>query len=283
MSEQIIQGGSIPLRKLMIVLSMLFVFGVLVACSNSDSGNGESGGSTGDEKQIVMKIGHTMVDNSTRNAGAEKIKEYVEEKSEGRIKVDIYPNSQLGSSKEQVEGVQTGSIEMAIFPSTSVADFQPIFTMMDIPFLIPTEQEKILKLYETDAFKELMATGDDVGIKVLATWYEGLGTIASKESIETPDDFKKLKFRIIGGEISHEHYASLGADIDVIAFNEVYTSLQTGRINTIDIPIHQLYDNKFYEVVENVTKTSHWSLHDFVMVNKDWFDSLPADLQEVIT
>lgn len=193
------------MKKLIIFMLALTTMLILSACSDENSDEN----SDSNDEEIVLKIGHTMIEDSTRNAGAEKMKEYIDEHSDGRIKVEIYPNSQLGSSKEQIEGVQTGSIEMAIFPSTSATDFQPIFTLMDIPFLMPTEIDKNVELYETEAFNDFMATGDDVGLKVLSSWFEGFGTIASKEAVTKPDDFNNLNFRIIGGDISREHYETL--------------------------------------------------------------------------
>lgn len=261
-------------KKIIIFILSISVISLLASCASTNNAN--------DKESITMKIGHTMVDDSTRNEGAEKIKEYVEKESDGKIKVEIYPNSQLGNSKEQVEGVQTGSIEMVIFPSTSVTDFQPLFSLMDVPFLLPTDKDEVAELYKTDSFRDFMDLGDEVGIKVLYPWFEGFGTIASKKKVTTPDDIKGLKMRIIGGDISDAHYAKLGAKIDTIAFNEVYTSLQTGRIDTIDIPPHQLYDNKFYEVVDNVVQTNHWALHDFVMVNQGWYEGLSSEFQDII-
>ncbi|MEA5025296.1 C4-dicarboxylate-binding periplasmic protein DctP [bioreactor metagenome] len=262
---------------LTLALSLTFT-----GCASKTNNNGDSAKAGSTEKQIVMKIGHTQIEQSPRHAVSLKIKEYVEKESNGRIAVQIYPNSQLGNSKEQVEGLQTGSIEMVVFPTTSVTDFQPIFTLPDIPYLFPTDQEKLLKLYKSDAFKTFMAAGDDKGFKALATLFEGYATISSKIPVTEASQLKDMKLRIIGSNIAKTYYTNLGVPPNVIAFSEVYTSLQTGRINSLDIPISQMYENKFYEVCENMTETKHFALTSLVMVNKSWYDALPGDLQKII-
>lgn len=255
----------------------------LTGCASKTNSGGDSSNAGSSEKQIVMKIGHTQIEQSPRHAVSLKFKEYVEKESNGRIAVQIYPNSQLGNSKEQVEGLQTGSIEMVVFPTTSVTDFQPIFTLPDIPYLFPTDQQKLLELYKTDEFKAFMATGDEKGFKALATLFEGYSTISSKDPVTEADQLKDMKLRIIGSNIAKTYYTNLGVPPNVIAFSEVYTSLQTGRINSLDIPISQMYENKFYEVCENMTETKHFALTSFIMVNKNWYDALPEDLQKIIT
>jgi len=259
---------------LILILSLVFT-----GCTPSTPGDA---GKAPAEKPIVMKIGHTQIEQSPRHAVSLKIKEYIEKESNGRIEVQIYPNSQLGSSKEQTEGLQTGSIEMVIFPTTSVTDFQPIFTLPDIPYFFPTEQDKLLKLYQTDAFKAFMAAGDEKGFKVLAPLFEGYGTISSKNPVTEASQLADMKLRVIGGSIAKAYYTNLGVPPSVIAFGEVYTSLQTGRINSLDIPISQMYENKFYEVCQNITETRHFALTSLVMVNKKWYDGIPADLQKII-
>lgn len=268
------------MKKGMGLILVLILCLALTGCSNAGSSGDKAGAPT--EKPIIMKLGHTQIEQSPRHAVALKIKEYVEKESNGRIEVQIYPNSQLGSSKEQTEGLQTGSIEMVIFPTTSVTDFQPIFTLPDIPYLFPTDQAKLLKLYNTDAFKSFMAAGDEKGLKVLAPLFEGYSTISSKDAVTKADQIPAMKLRVIGGILAKKYYTNLGAPPSVIAFGEVYTSLQTGRINSLDIPISQMYENKFYEVCQNMTETKHFALTGLVMANKGWYDSLPADLQKVI-
>jgi len=269
--------------RLMLVLFLVLSV-ALTGCSGSNEGSGKQDAGKQDvsEKPIIMKIGHTQIDQSPRNAVALKIKDYVEKESNGRITVQIYPNSQLGSSKEQVEGLQTGSIEMVIFPTTSVTDFQPLFTLLDIPYLVPTDQEKLIKLYQTDAFKRFMEAGSNKGFIALAPLFEGYSTISCKTPVTEPSDLQGMKLRIIGSQIASNYYTNLGVPPNVIAFSEVYTALQTGRINALDIPISQMYENKFYEVCQNITETRHFALTSLILVNKNWYESLPEDLQQII-
>lgn len=265
-----------------IILALILVVSLVFTGCASQPSTGDSGNAGKDVKPIIMKIGHTQVEQSPRHAVSLKMKEYIEKESNGRIEVQIYPTSQLGSSKEQVEGLQTGSIEMVIFPTTSVTDFQPIFTLPDIPYLFPTELNKLLELYKTDAFKAFMASGDEKGFKVLAPMFEGYSTISSKEPVTKASQIPDMKLRVIGGALAKLYYTNLGAPPSVIAFSEVYTSLQTGRINSLDIPISQMYENKFYEVCENMTETKHFALTSLIMVNKNWYDGIPEDLQKII-
>ncbi|MCP8615262.1 TRAP transporter substrate-binding protein [Salirhabdus salicampi] len=252
----------------------------LVACANDSSGSNGSGG--GDGETIVMKLSHVGAPGSPRDLGAKKFKEVVESETNGNVKVEIYPASQLGGQREQVEGVQFGDIEMVVVPTAYLGGTQPLITLLDTPFFLPEDKDKLLELYKTDAFKDILATTEDVGIKTLGLWHTAYKHFSANKPLLTPDDFNGLKFRVMASPILIEQDKALGVTPITMDFSETYSALQSGAIDGQENPIVTSFDMKFHEVQTDFTLTSHGVLDQMVMVNKNWYEELSEDIQAAI-
>ena len=228
---------------------------------------------------IVIKFSHVVAVDTPKGEAAEYFKKLAEERTKGAVKVEVYPNSQLYKDKEEMEALQMGSVQML---APSLAKFAPLgvkeFELFDLPFIF-------------DNYKELHAvTGGPVGKKLLkmlevkgvlglAYWDNGFKVMSANKPLRVPADFKGLKMRIQSSKILDAQMRALGAIPQVMAFSEVYQALQTGVVDGTENPPSNLYTQKMYEVQKYVTLSDHGYLGYAVIVNKKFWEGLPADIR----
>ncbi len=245
------------------------------ATAQSSSGSGTGGGT-------VIKLAHAAAPGSARDLGAQKLKEVVEAETKGAVTVEIYPASQLGGGPDLIQGMQLGSIEMVILPSSFMGGFQPLTTIMDIPFLFPDDYEKLMAVEAGPAGQKLKDSTSEVGITTLDIWHTGYKTFTCNSPLNTPANFKGKKFRVMPSQIQIAQYELLGAAAINMDFSETYNSLQTGTIDGQENPLDTTFDMKFHEVQKYLTITHHGVLDQFIMASKVWFDALDPTIRAAI-
>jgi C4-dicarboxylate-binding protein DctP len=268
------------------IITMLFFLFVLVlgACSST----GQQTNSTTDNadnsngSKITMKLSHVSAPGSARDLASHKFKEVVEAETNGRVTVEIYPASQLGGQRDQVEGVQFGTIEMVVVPTAYLGGTQPLITLLDTPFFLPQNVDDLTNFYESEAVKKLLETTEETGIKSLGIWHTGYKQYTANKPLLSPDEFKGMKVRVMASPILLEEAKALGADGITMDFAETYSALQSGAIDGQTNPIDTIYDMKFHEVQSDITFTNHGTLDQLVMVNKNWFEGLDSEVQQAI-
>lgn len=250
---------------------------VLVAC------NGE-GAASEDGDVYTLKVAHSSAATNDRLENSlQEFKKSIEEKSEGRIKVETYPNSQLGAERETLEGVQNGSIEAAVISTGPFSGFSKSMMVLDLPYLFKNGEEAFEVLdgeFGDKLYEQLLA---DTGMRGLAWGENGVRHMANNErEIVTPDDVKGLKIRTQENQAHMDMISAFGGNPTPIAFNELYSSLQQGVIDGYENPFSLIVGMKFQEVTKYMTLTSHvYGVYAFV-VNDDFYQTLPADLQEIL-
>lgn len=276
------------MKKYLAFLLVLVIVMSTVGCSRptvsteNPTGSTNGGNTSKADEKIVMKLSHVSSPGSARDLGSLKFKEVVERETNGRVEVQVYPASQLGGQRDQVEGVQFGSIEMAVIPTAYLGGVQPLITLLDTAFFLPDNPQKLVKLYESDAIKELFATTEEHGIKSLGIWHTGYKVYSSKKPINTVADMKGMKIRVMASPIIMEQTKILGMDGITMDFGETYSALQSGAIDGQDNPYDTIYDMKFHEVQNYITETNHGSLDQIVIFNLDWYNKLPDDIKQAI-
>lgn len=280
-------------KKMIIMVTVLLALTmILSACGSTTTpasndtttpaGNDTTTPGNSSEDKIVMKISHVSSPGSARDLGSLKVKEVVEELTGGRVEGQVYPASQLGGQRDQVEGVQFGNIEMVIVPTSYLGGTQPLMTLLDTPFLLPEDSEQLYELYNSEAMKELFATTEENGIITLAIWQTGYKQYSANKPLLDPSEMKGLKVRVMNSPILFEQAKILGADGITMDFGETYSALQNKAIDGQENPIDTIYDMKFHEVQTDITLTNHSTLDQMVMVNKDWFEGLDKEVQDAI-
>jgi C4-dicarboxylate-binding protein DctP len=228
---------------------------------------------------IVIKYSHVVANDTPKGKGSLKFKELAEKYTGGKVKVEVYPNSQLFKDKEEIEALQLGSVQM-LGPST--AKFAPLgakeFEALDLPWLFKDEDTYAKSMKGTVGqwlFKKLEAKG----ITGLAYWDNGFHMVSANRPLLMPADFQGLKVRISGSKIADQYFRNVGSIPQIMAFSEVYQALQTGVVDGCENTASNYLTQKFHEVQKHITMSYHAHLQYAVIVNSKFWSSLPADIR----
>ena len=228
---------------------------------------------------IVIKFSHVVAPNTPKGKGSEKFKELAEKYTNGKVKVEVYPNSTLYKDKEELEALQLGAVQM-LAPSNS--KFGPIgikdFEVFDLPFLLPN-LASLRKVTEGPIGKKMLTLLDAKGMVGLAYWDNGFKQMSANKPLHMPADYKGLKFRIQSSKVLEAQFRLLGATPQVMAFSEVYQALQTGVVDGQENTPANMYTQKMDEVQKYTTLTNHGYIGYVVVVNKKFWEGLPADIR----
>jgi len=231
------------------------------------------------DSPIVLKFSHVVASDTPKGKAADKFKELAEKYTNGKVKVEVYPNSTLYKDKEELEALQLGAVQM-LAPSNS--KFGPIgikeFEVFDLPYILP-DLKTLRKVTDGPLGARLLKLLDSKGMTGLAYWDNGFKQMSANKKLITPDDYKGLKFRIQSSKVLEAQFRSLGAIPQVMAFSEVYQALQTGVVDGEENTTSNIYSQKMHEVQKYMTMTNHGYIGYVVVVNKKFWDGLPADIR----
>jgi C4-dicarboxylate-binding protein DctP len=231
------------------------------------------------QSPIVIKFSHVVAKETPKGKAAEKFKELAEAATKGRVKIEIYPNSTLYKDKEELEALQLGAVQML---APSLAKFGPLgvkeFELFDLPYIFP-DKAALDRVTDGPVGRELLKKLEPKGIVGLAYWDNGFKVMSANRPLRVPADMKGLKMRIQASKVLDEQMRSLGANPQVMAFSEVYQALQTGVVDGTENPPSNLYTQKMHEVQKHLTVTNHGYIGYAVIVNKKFWDKLPADIR----
>ena len=231
---------------------------------------------------IVIKFSHVVAPDTPKGKAADRFKQLVEERSKGRIKIEVYPNSQLYKDKEELEALQLGSVQML---APSLAKFGPLgvkeFEVFDLPFLFK-DDAAFRAVTDGAVGRDLFAKLEGKGIKGLAYWDNGFHIMSANKPLHTVADFKGLKMRIQSSKVLDAQMRALGAIPQVMAFSELYQSLQSGVVDGTEGVPSNFWTQKIFEVQKHITLSNHGHLAYAVIINKKFYDGLPADLRGIV-
>jgi len=232
---------------------------------------------------IVIKFSHVVAPNTPKGKGADKFKELAEKYTNGKVKVEVYPNSTLYKDKEELEALQLGAVQM-LAPSNS--KFGPMgvkdFEVFDLPYLLPNKAA-LRKVTDGSLGKAMLKKLESKGMVGLAYWDNGFKEMSANKPLRMPEDYKGLKFRIQSSKVLEAQFRALGAIPQVMAFSEVYQALQTGVVDGQENTPSNMFTQKFHEVQKYTTLTNHGYIGYVVVVNKKFWDDLPADIRTQLT
>ncbi|MFL5167608.1 MAG: TRAP transporter substrate-binding protein [Microvirga sp.] len=228
---------------------------------------------------IVIKFSHVVTPDTPKGKGAEKFKELAEKYTNGKVKVEVYPNSQLYKDKEEVDALQLGAVQML---APSLAKFGPLgareFEVFDLPFILPSKAA-LRKVTEGDLGKRLFKKLESKGIVGLGYWDNGFKVMSANKPLRTPEDFRGLKMRIQSSKVLEAQMRALGGIPQVMAFSEVYQGLQTGVVDGSENTPSNMYTQKHHEVQKFITLSDHGYIGYAVIANKKFWDGLPGDVR----
>ncbi|WEF32788.1 TRAP transporter substrate-binding protein [Pseudoduganella chitinolytica] len=231
---------------------------------------------------IVIKFSHVVALDTPKGQAAERFKQLAEKATNGRVKVEVYPNSQLYKDKEELEALQLGAVQML---APSLAKFGPLgvkeFEVFDLPYIFPNKTA-LYNVTEGPIGKGLLKKLESKGITGLAYWDNGFKIMSANKPLRVPADFRGQKMRIQSSKVLDAQMRSLGANPQVLAFSEVYQALQTGVVDGTENPPSNMYTQKMHEVQKFGTLSNHGYLGYAVIVNKKFWDGLPADIRTAL-
>lgn len=254
---------------------------MLSACGRPSGDSTSNEGDSGDVYKI--RIAYLVSEDQSTHIASEQLKEKLETESDGRIQVELYPNGSLfPSDREAIEAVQLGNVEMTIPAVAALSSFNKKFMVFDLPFLFDTYEE-VYNALDGELGQELLTELEENNIKGLVFGANGFRHMTNNEGpIESPDDLKGLKFRTMESPVQTDSFKAWGANASPFAFGELYTAIQQGTYDGMENPISLIYTHKFYEVQDYLTLSGHFYAPTALLINNDFYNSLPEDLQELV-
>jgi len=231
---------------------------------------------------IVIKFSHVVANDTPKGEGALRFKELAEERTKGRVKVEVYPNSTLYKDKEELEALQLGAVQML---APSLAKFGPLgvkeFEVFDLPYIFP-DKAVLNRVTEGPVGKSLFAKLDAKNIVGLTYWDNGFKVMTSNRPMHNPSDMKGLKVRIQSSKVLDAQMRALGANPQVMAFSDVYQALQTGVVDGSENTPSNVYTQRHHEVQKHLTVSNHGYIGYAVIVNKPFWQGLPPDIRTIL-
>src|SRR3984885_11373848 len=232
------------------------------------------------QQPIIIKFSHVGAPDTPKGKGALKFQELAEKYTGGKVKVEVFANSTLYKDKEELEALQLGAVQM-LAPSNS--KFGPIgvreFEVFDLPYILP-DLPTLRKVTDGPLGAQLLKKLEPKGMTGLAYWDNGFKEMTANKKLITPEDYKGVKFRIQSSKVLEAQFRALGSIPQVMAFGEVYQALQTGVVDGQENTTSNVYSQKMHEVQKYMTMTNHGYIGYVVVVNKKFWDGLPADIRE---
>jgi len=232
------------------------------------------------QQPIVVKFSHVVADKTPKGQGALKFKEIAEKLLPGKVKVEVFPNSQLFGDAKEMEALLLGDVQL-IAPSLSKFDrYTKKLQLFDLPFLFD-DMDAVDRFQHSENGKKLLDAMTNRGLKGLAYWHNGLKQLSTnRDKLTRPEDIKGLKFRIQASDVLEAQFRQLGANPQKLAFSEVYQALQTGVVDGQENTWSNIYSQKFYEVQKTIANTNHGVIDYMVVTNAKWWDGLPEDVRK---
>ena len=234
------------------------------------------------QQPIIIKFSHVVAVDTPKGKAAEYFKKLAEERTKGRVKIEVYPNSQLFKDGEEMEAVQLGSVQML---APSLAKFGPLgvreFEVFDLPYIFD-DYNQLHTVTSGPVGQGLFKKIESKGLVGLAYWDNGFKVMSANKPIRVPTDYKGLKMRVQSSKVLADQMKALGSIPQSMAFSEVYQALQTGVVDGTENPPSNFSTQKMQEVQKYLALTNHGYLGYAVIVNKKFWDGLPADIRTTL-
>ncbi len=231
--------------------------------------------------QYVIKLGHISNTEHTWHLASLKFKELVEARTNGQVRVEVYPNNEIGSEMEVIDAIHSGVAHMVI-SADSLANWAPAIAILSVPYMIRDvpHLEKVLKSEVGQFIDDQLI--NRASMRPLAVFIRAPRNVTSNSPISKPEDMKGMKMRISNVPIHVVAWEAVGAKPIPMAFSEVFTSLQQGVIDGQENPPDLIKSASFYEVQKYMNKTEHVRGWIYFLIGEDYFQTLPEDIQQIL-
>ncbi|WP_420567446.1 DctP family TRAP transporter solute-binding subunit [Thalassovita sp.] len=236
-----------------------------------------------DDGEIVIKFSHvTNTDKHPKGIAASLLQQRVNDEMNGKACMEVFPNSTLYNDDQVLEAMLQGDVQMAAPSLSKFEQFTKKFRIFDLPFMFKNI-DAVDEFQNSDTGQAMKESMSRRGLLGLAFWHNGMKQMSANKPLVDPSDAEGLKFRVQNSDVLKAQMAALGGSPQPMAFKEVYGALQTGVVDGQENTWSNIYGQKFFEVQDGVTETNHGIIDYLLVTGTDWWDSLPADVQEQLS
>jgi C4-dicarboxylate-binding protein DctP len=232
---------------------------------------------------IVIKFSHVVAPDTPKGRAAERFKALAEQMTRGQVRVEVYPNSQLYKDREELEALQLGAVQML---APSLAKFSPLgvreFEAFDLPYIFP-DKAALYKVTEGRIGRDMLRKLEPKGITGLAFWDNGFKIMSANQPLIALKDFDGVRMRIQASKVLDAQMRALGAQPMVLAFSEAAPALRDGVVEGTENTPSNMYTQRMHETQKHLTVSNHGYLGYAVIVNKKFWDGLPAGTRTILT
>ncbi|WP_102960498.1 TRAP transporter substrate-binding protein [Mangrovicella endophytica] len=230
---------------------------------------------------LEINLGHTLAPDSHYNAAAQKFKEVVEAGSKGEITVSIFPQSQLGGEVKMIQSARTGAIGAFITAAPPLENTLPEFSVFSLPYLFDTvdQANAVLQGEVGRSFLDKLSDAGLVGLNFFSVFERSVG---GSRAINTVEDMRGMKIRVLQGPGFIQTYDALGAQATPMAYSEVFVALQNGVVDGLETSPEQAVQDKFVEVIKNFSITKIHHMPSLLVMSKPIFDGLTPEQQALV-
>ncbi len=233
------------------------------------------------EGEFTIKVAYIVNPTDPRHKGAEHFARLVGERSQNRVKVNLFPSGQLGPEREIIKGLESGAIEMSTLSTAMLANFVPEFAVFDLPYLV-SKPEDITRVIDGKIGAELLQKLIPKGIIGLSYWEASFRHLYTKKPVTSMADLKGMKIRVPGNPVYTAALKAMGANPTPMTVGEVYTALQQGTVDGAENVLSYIHASKHFEIVKNIAMTYHAVLPVTLMISEKYYKTLPPDIQKII-
>jgi len=233
-----------------------------------------------DPGETVVKFSHvTNTDRHPKGIAAELLKTRVNEEMNGKLCMEVFPNSQLYNDDKVLEAMLQGDVQLAAPSLSKFEKFTKKFRIFDLPFMFE-DVNAVDRFQASETGQALKSSMKRRGLMGLAFWHNGMKQMSANRPLIEPSDAKGLKFRVQPSDVLVAQMEALGANPQKMAFSEVYGALQQGVVDGQENTWSNIYGQKFFEVQDGITETNHGIIDYLVVTSTDFLDSLEPDVRD---
>ncbi len=233
-------------------------------------------------REIVIKFSHVTTEKTPKGKAANYFKKLVEQRLKGKVRVEVFPNSQLYNDKEVLKALLLGDVQMAAPSLSKFGKYTKKWGIFDLPFLFK-DASSVECFTNSPQGQALLGAAEDKGLKGLAYWLNGMKQLSANKPLLVPDDAAGEKFRIMSSDVLEAQFKAVKANPQKMSFSEVYNALSTGVIDGQENTWSNIRTKKFYEVQSDFTESNHGVLEYVLVTSTEFWDSLPEDIQKELS
>ena len=232
--------------------------------------------------EFILKAGHTVAADHPYQRGLEYLDQLLNERTDGKVRLEIYPSAQLGGERELFEGAQMGTVDLALGATAPLANFDKSFLVFDLPYLFDS-REHAYRCLDGEFGNSKFEILKNSGMIGLAYWEAGFFPIAtSKKTMNTPEDASGLNIRVMENELFMAWITAMGSNPVPMAFSEVFTAVQNGTVDGASVSIASIFTSKLYTVAPYLDRLDAIYSPLPLVVSKVTWDKLPAEFQDIL-